>query len=93
MSNRNVQDRNWWIEGDPLLCDDEESISQALTDAVTILSRIGGGFQIVAQRKEVSPGNWQNTGFICQWVSFVPGERYSEPDEQADVVEPVPAAA
>lgn len=89
--SRNVQDRNWWVDGDPLVVDDEETLGQALSDVITILSRIGGGFQIVAQRREVAPGNWQNVGYVFQWISFIPGERYKPEEEQAE--SPVEVAA
>lgn len=91
--SRNVQDRNWWVEGDPLIVDDEESLGQALGDVVTILTRVGGGFNVVAQRREVAPGNWQNVGFVFQWVSYVPGERYQEPEPEAAPADDVPVAA
>lgn len=92
MASRGVQDRQWWVDGDPLVCDDEEELSQALGDAVRILTRIGGGFSIVAQREEVQPGYFQTQGFVFKWSSFVPAKRQEEVALEP-IADPEPAVA
>lgn len=88
---RSVQDRDWYVDADPLYVDQQEELGQALNDLVTVLSLVGGGAVIAAHRKEVAPGNWMTVGFHIRWQSYVPAERYQEePVEQADEV---PAAA
>lgn len=86
---RTTQDRQWIVDGDPFLVDDEETLGQALMEAVTVLTRIGGGLVIAAQREEVAPDMWQTTGFVFRWSSYSPGIRRRQ-DEEQQVPEQVP---
>lgn len=70
----------WYVGADPLYVNDEEALSATLQDVITILTRLGGGVVIAAHRKEVTPGNWMTVGFHVRYESFVPGERYKEPE-------------
>ena len=87
---RQTQDRNWQVDGDPFLVNDEETLFQTLQEAVTILTRIGGAVLIVAQREEVAPDMWHTTGFGLRWESYAPGRRV-KPAEPVE--EPVAASA
>lgn len=84
----NVQDRDWFVDANPMYVDDEETLGQALSDVITILTRIGGGFVIAAHRKEVAPDNWMTVGYHVRWSSFVPGDRFQEPEQSAPEPEP-----
>lgn len=88
MSNTN--DRYWYVPADPMEVDDEATLGAALGEIITILTRIGGGAMIAAHRKEISPGAWMTVGFHVRWESFVPGDRYEEPELESV---PEPAAA
>lgn len=78
--------RNWIVDGDPFVVDDEEELFGALSEATTILTRIGGAVIIVAQREEVAPDMWHTSGFAFKWASYAPGKR-------AEVKEPEPVAS
>lgn len=92
---RQTQDREWFLEldGDPqFVAVDDEILGQYLNECMIILSRLGGGIVIGANRQEMAPGIWETTGFTFKWTSFMPGIRYQEPVEVPEV-EPEPAAA
>lgn len=85
-----TQPRTWAIDGDPLTVglQDQDELYAAMTEAVSILTRIGGSVIIAAERTQIAPDVWQTTGYIFKWSSFFPGKRL-EPMEQ----EPELAAA
>lgn len=88
---RQTQDRNWQVDGDPFLVNDEEAVVQTINEAMLILTRIGGAVIIVAQREEVAPDMWQTTGYAVRWSSYAPGARLKTVDDEP-VGEPVAAA-
>lgn len=88
---RQTQDRDWFLhlDGDPMyVASDDEQLGRALAECHTILSRIGGGIVIGANRAELAPGVWETVGFSFRWVSFMPGVRFVEDDEQVEDREP-----
>lgn len=87
MANRNAQDRYWYVPADPMEVDDEATLGMALGEIITILTRVGGGAMVAAHRKEVAPGNWMTVGYHIKWQSFIPGERFEQPEPQADELE------
>lgn len=78
-----TQPREWTINGDPLIVglEDQEELMQALVEATTILTRIGGSVIVAAHREQIAPDIWQTNGFLFKWSSFFPGKRMDPPAE------------
>lgn len=84
-------DRNWQIDADPFMVDDEE-IGEALFEAVRILTRIGGAVIVAANREEVAPDLYATTGLLFKWTSYAPAKRLPK-DEPVDEPAEDPVAA
>lgn len=71
------KDRSWTIDGDPFSVDsdDVELLGSALTEAMVILSRIGGAVIIAAERHEIHPGHFVPGKYHFTWKSFMPAKR------------------
>lgn len=85
-----TQPRTWNIDGDPLVIglDDQEELMQALVEATTILTRIGGSVIVAAERTQIATDVWQTSGFIFKWSSFFPGKRMEPTPLEPDVDDP-----
>lgn len=84
-----TQPRQWEIDGNPLVVglEDQDELMQALVEATTILTRIGGSVIVAAERTQIAADVWQTSGFIFKWSSFFPGKRMEptmEPPVAAD---------
>ena len=86
MANKTA-DRNWQIDADPFMVDDDEAIGEAVFEAVRILTRIGGAIIIAANREEVAPEHYVTTGIMMRWTSYAPAKRLPKDEPQAE--EPV----
>lgn len=91
MSN-DPKPRNWTIDADPFLVENDEEVAQAFLEAMVILNRIGGAVVIAADREQISPDHWQTTGFMFRWTSFAPAKRIDPEDVPEPDAELVPAA-
>lgn len=75
---RAPQDKQWQIDGDPFVIDNDEELGQALGEAMAILTRVGGSITIAPIRQELAAGVWMPTGYLFKWTSFFPGIRLQE---------------